>query len=63
VFEILEIKVKEFDAIDIWLVRSAVIVGIVIIAKILLSLLDINYLILFLVLAALAARPVYKFWQ
>lgn len=62
-FEELDKRVKKLDALDMALVKWAAFVAAVIIIKLIPQLLNISYLLLLIILIALAARPVYKFWS
>lgn len=62
-FEDLTNKMKKLDVTDLALIKwSAVVAGIIII-KLIPQLLQISYLVLIIVLIALAAKPVYKFFM
>jgi hypothetical protein len=56
-------RVKNLDTMDIGLIKWSAIVAALIIIKIFPGLLNISYWILIIVLIAVAARPVYKFWK
>ena len=58
----LDKRVKKLDTLDIALTKWAVLFAAIIIIKLLPQLLDINYLILVVIVIALSARPLYKFW-
>jgi hypothetical protein len=62
-FEELDKRVKKLDALDMALVKWAAFVAAVIIIKLIPQLLNISYLLLLIILIALAARPAYKFWS
>ena len=59
----LDKRVKNLDTLDIALTKWAVLAGGIIIIKLFPQLLDVNYLILIVLLVALAARPFYRFWS
>lgn len=61
--EELDKRVKNLDTLDITLIKWAAVVAGVIIIKIFPQLLNIGYIILLVVLVALAARPAYRFWK
>jgi len=62
-FDKLNERVKNLDTLDIGLIKWTAIVAALIIIKIFPQLLGISYVLLFVILIALAARPVYKFWK
>jgi hypothetical protein len=62
-FEELNKRVKNLDALDIGLIKWSVLVFALIVIKMFPQLLNIGYLLLIIVVIALAARPAYKFWK
>ena len=56
-------RAKNLDALDIGLIKWSVLFFALIIIKMFPQLLHIGYLILIVIVIALAARPVYKFWK
>ena len=62
-FEELDKRVKKLDTLDIGMIKWAVVFFAIIIIKFFPQLLGINNLLLIIIVAALAARPLYKFWK
>jgi hypothetical protein len=56
-------RVKNLDALDIGLIKWSVLFFALIVIKMFPQLLHIGYLILIIIVIALAARPVYRFWK
>ncbi len=61
-FEKLNERIKKLNVIDIGLTKWSVFFATIIIVKIFPQLLNISYLILIILVLALAARPVYVIW-
>lgn len=55
-------RVKNLDTIDIGLIKWTVLFTGIVIVKIFPQLLSISYPLLVVIIVALAARPVYRFW-
>ena len=55
-------KVQTMTLFDIGLIKWSVLFATIIIVKIFPQLLNINYIVLFVLSIACAAKPVYKFW-
>jgi hypothetical protein len=59
----LEKRVKNLDTLDIALTKWAALVAGIIIVKLFPGLLNISWLLLIVILIAVAARPMYDFWS
>ncbi len=59
----LDKRVKNLDTLDIALIKWSALVACVIILKLFPQLLHISFLLLIVILVAVAARPVYRFWS
>ena len=55
-------KIKKMTVVDIGLVKWSIFFFTIIIVKLFPQLLKINYIVLLILVAACAARPIYKFW-
>lgn len=55
-------KIKTFTVMDIGLVKWSVFFATIIIVKLFPQLFNINYVLLFVLMIACAARPLYKIW-
>ena len=62
-FDEINKRVKIFDGLDIGLIKWSVLVFALIVIKMFPQLLHIRYLILIVIVIALAARPAYRFWK
>ncbi len=62
-FDELNKRVKRLDALDIILIKWSVLVFALIVIKMFPQLLHIGYLLLIVIVIALAARPAYRFWK
>jgi hypothetical protein len=62
-FDEINKRVKNLDALDIGLIKWSVLFFALIVIKMFPQLLHIGYLILIIIVIALAARPVYRFWK
>jgi len=62
-FDEINKRVKNLDALDIGLIKWSVLFFALIVIKVFPQLLHVRYLILIIIVIALAARPAYRFWK
>ncbi len=61
-FEKLNARVKNLTAMDIGLIKWAVLFATIIIVKLFPQILEIDYLVLIIIVIACSAKPFYRFW-